>query len=74
MAGRDRRRGSLIIRAASTRLPLRLGCLTVTNAFAALRLLLMSDRDKDAEIPALRRRLTVLERQFGDQGPRFRRG
>jgi hypothetical protein len=25
--------------------------LTVTNAFAALRLLPMSDRDKDAEIP-----------------------
>jgi hypothetical protein len=33
---------------------LRLAYLTVTNAFAVLRLLPMSDRDKDAEILALR--------------------
>jgi putative transposase len=33
---------------------LRLAYLTVTNAFAMLRLLPMSDRDKDAEILALR--------------------
>ena len=44
---------------------LRLAYLTVTNLFAALRMLPMSDRDKDAEILALRHQLTVLERQLG---------
>lgn len=43
----------------------RLAYLTVTNAFAALRLLPMGDRDKDAEIVALRHQITVLERQLG---------
>lgn len=41
---------------------LRLAYLTVTNAFAMLRVLPMSDRDKDAEILALRHQITVLER------------
>lgn len=45
--------------------------LTVTNAFAGLRLLLMSDRDKDAEILTLRHQITVLERQLGNDGVRF---
>jgi transposase len=44
---------------------LRLAYLTVTNAFAALRLLPMGDRDKDVEILALRHEITVLERQLG---------
>ncbi|MFC9493593.1 integrase core domain-containing protein [Streptomyces sp. NPDC056982] len=44
---------------------LRLAYLTVTNIFAALRLLPMSDRDKDVEILALRHEITVLERQLG---------
>ncbi|MGW6403361.1 integrase core domain-containing protein [Streptomyces sp. NPDC055134] len=44
---------------------LSLADLTVTNLFAALRLLPMSDRDKDAEILALRHQLTALERQLG---------
>ncbi|MEU1390907.1 MULTISPECIES: integrase core domain-containing protein [unclassified Nonomuraea] len=44
---------------------LRLAYLTVTNAFAALRLLPMSDRDKNVEILALRHQITVLERQLG---------
>jgi hypothetical protein len=44
---------------------LRLTYLAVTNAFAALRLLPMSDRDKDAEILALRHQLVVLQRQLG---------
>ncbi|MFE0153538.1 integrase core domain-containing protein [Nonomuraea sp. NPDC059007] len=44
---------------------LRLAYLTVTNAFAALRLLPMSDRDKDVEIFALRHQIMVLERQLG---------
>ncbi|MBB6344350.1 hypothetical protein ACWGH8_34605 [Nonomuraea muscovyensis] len=44
---------------------LRLAYLTVTNAFAALRLLPMSDRDKDAEILALRHQIMVLKRQLG---------
>lgn len=42
----------------------RLAYLTVANAFAVLRLLPMSDRDKDAEILALRHQITVL-RQLG---------
>ncbi|MFC9612293.1 hypothetical protein [Streptomyces sp. NPDC056938] len=44
---------------------LRLAYLTVTNIFAALRLLPMSDRDKDVESLALRHEITVLERQLG---------
>ncbi|MGW3346308.1 integrase core domain-containing protein [Nonomuraea rubra] len=44
---------------------LRLAYLTVTSAFAALRLLPMSDRDKDMEILVLRHQLAVLERQLG---------
>jgi putative transposase len=50
---------------------LRLAYLGVTNAFAMLRLLPMSDRDKDIEILALRHQITVLERQLGKQRPRF---
>jgi hypothetical protein len=50
---------------------LRLAYLGVTNALAMLRLLPMSDRDKDAEILALRHQITVLERQLGKQKPRF---
>ncbi|MDW6064049.1 integrase core domain-containing protein [Streptomyces sp. FXJ1.4098] len=52
---------------------LRLAYLGVTNAFALLRLLPMSDRDKDAEILALRHQITVLERQLGDARLRFTR-
>ncbi|MFE2969313.1 integrase core domain-containing protein [Streptomyces sp. NPDC059340] len=44
---------------------LRLAHLTATNALALLRLLPMSDRDKDIEILALRRQLLVLQRQVG---------
>jgi hypothetical protein len=44
---------------------LRLACLTVTNTFAALRLLPMGDRDKDVEILALRHQIAVVERQLG---------
>ncbi|MGW2557025.1 hypothetical protein [Streptomyces sp. NPDC001635] len=44
---------------------LRLAYPTITNAFAALRLLPMSDRDKDTEILALCHQLTGLERQLG---------
>ncbi|UDM03395.1 hypothetical protein [Streptomyces longhuiensis] len=36
---------------------LRLAYLAATNAFASLRLLPMSERDKDIEIPALRHQL-----------------
>lgn len=50
---------------------LRLAYLAVTNAFAALRLLPMSDRDKDVEILALRHQLAVLERQLGMTRPDF---
>ncbi|MGW1681972.1 hypothetical protein [Saccharopolyspora sp. NPDC002376] len=50
---------------------LRLAYLGVTNAFAMLRLLPMSDRDKDVEILALRHQITVLERQIGQARVRF---
>jgi putative transposase len=53
---------------------LRLAYLTVTSAFAALRLLAVSDRDKDAEILALRHQITVLQRQLGATRPRFTPG
>lgn len=44
---------------------LRFAYLAVTNAFAALRLLPMSDRDKDVEILTLRHQIGVLQRQLG---------
>ena len=50
---------------------LRLGYLTVSNVFTALRLLPMGDRDKDAEILALRHQIAVLERQLGQRRARF---
>ncbi|MFD7408426.1 integrase core domain-containing protein [Streptomyces sp. NPDC059866] len=50
---------------------LRLAYLAVTNAFAMLRLLPTSDRDKDTEILALRHQITVLERQLGGEKVRF---
>jgi transposase len=50
---------------------LRLAYLGVTNAFAMLRLLPMSNRDKDVEILALRHQITVLERQIGKEKVRF---
>ncbi|MCC8249708.1 integrase core domain-containing protein [Saccharothrix luteola] len=43
----------------------------MTNTFALLRLLPMSDRDKDTEILALRHQITILQRQLGDARPRF---
>ncbi|WP_198359040.1 integrase core domain-containing protein [Streptomyces fildesensis] len=49
----------------------RLAYLTVMNAFAMLRLLPMSDRDKDAEILELRHQITVLQRQLGKDRVRF---
>jgi hypothetical protein len=50
---------------------LRLVYLGVKNVFALLRLLPASDRDKDAEILALRHQINVLERQLGTNQPRF---
>ncbi|MEU5850691.1 integrase core domain-containing protein [Saccharopolyspora shandongensis] len=50
---------------------LRLAYLSVTNTFAMLRLLPMSDRDKDIEILALRHQITVLERQLGQARVQF---
>jgi transposase InsO family protein len=43
----------------------------MTNTFALLRLLPMSDRDKDTEILALRHQITILQRQLGDARKRF---
>lgn len=43
----------------------------MTIAFAMLRLLPMSDRDKEVEILALRHQIMVLERQLGGTRPRF---
>ncbi|MEV6701775.1 integrase core domain-containing protein [Streptomyces sp. NPDC051453] len=50
---------------------LRLAYLGVTNAFAMLRLLPMSGREKDVEILALRHQIGVLERQLNGQQVRF---
>jgi transposase InsO family protein len=50
---------------------LRLAYLGVTNVFALLRLLAVSDRDKDVEILVLRHQITVLERQLGTARLRF---
>jgi transposase InsO family protein len=50
---------------------LRLAYLGITNAFVLLRLLPGSDRDRDAEILALRHQLAVLHRQLGEQRVRF---
>ena len=50
---------------------LRLAYMTVTNTFAVLRLLPMSDRDKDVEILALRHQLAVLQRQIGPSAVAF---
>jgi putative transposase len=50
---------------------LRLAYLGVTNAFALLRLLPISDRDKDAEILLLRHQITVLERELHGDRVRF---
>jgi transposase len=46
--------------------------LAVVHVFAALRLLSMTDREKDVEILALRHQLTILQRQLGDHRPRLR--
>jgi hypothetical protein len=43
----------------------------MTNAFAVLRPLPMTDREKDAEILVLRHRLAVLERRLGGKRARF---
>ena len=50
---------------------LRLAYLGVTNVFALLRLLPMSDQAKEVEILALRHQIIVLERQLGKARPRF---
>jgi len=50
----------------------RLAYLGVTNALALLRLLPMSDWDKNAEILALRHQITVLERQLHGEKIRFK--
>jgi hypothetical protein len=49
----------------------RLAYLGVTNTLALLRLLPMGNRDKDAEILALRHQITVLERQLHGDRVRF---
>ena len=51
----------------------RLAYLAVAHAFAALRLVPMTDSEKDVEIIALRHQLTVLQRQLGGQRPQLRR-
>lgn len=50
----------------------RFAYLAVSQAFAALWLLHMSDQEKDVEILALRHQLAVMHRQLGGQRPRSR--
>lgn len=50
---------------------LRLVYLGLTNTFALLRLILMSNQDKDIEILALRHQIGILQRQLGDTRVRF---
>ncbi|WP_166029008.1 integrase core domain-containing protein [Streptomyces chilikensis] len=50
---------------------LRLAYLGMSNALALLRLLPMSERDKDIEILTLRHQITVLERQLSGARPQF---
>ncbi|MEU4253499.1 hypothetical protein AB0F15_39515 [Amycolatopsis sp. NPDC026612] len=50
----------------------RFAYLAVAHAFAALRLLLRADREKDVEILALRHQLTILQRQLGGRRPQLR--
>jgi hypothetical protein len=52
----------------------KLAYLGVTNAFAMLRLLPMTDRDKDTEILALRHQIAILERQLNAQRVDFTAG
>jgi len=53
---------------------LRLTYLTVTNAFALLRLLAMRDHDKDLEILVLRHQITAPQRQLNPRKVRFVNG
>lgn len=50
---------------------LRLAYLGLTNTFALLRVIPMSNQDKDIEILALRHQVEVLQRQLGDTRVRF---
>ncbi|MFI9275974.1 integrase core domain-containing protein [Kitasatospora sp. NPDC052896] len=50
---------------------LRLAYLAVSNVFAVLRLLSLSDRDKEVESLALRHQIAVLRRQLGSARVRF---
>jgi putative transposase len=54
----------------SARRPSNFG-LSVTGVFGLLRLLPVSDRDKDSEIMALRHQVAVLQRQLGTTRPRL---
>ena len=49
----------------------RLAYLGVINTLALLRLMWSADRNKDAEILALRHQITVLERQLHGEKVRF---
>jgi len=46
---------------------LRLIYLAIVNLFSALRLLSMSERDRDAEILVLRHQISLLQRQLGEK-------
>ncbi|MDX6328681.1 MAG: putative transposase [Streptomycetaceae bacterium] len=42
---------------------LRLACLAVTNAFSLMRLVPISSREWETEVPVLRHQLAILQRQ-----------
>ena len=45
--------------------------LAIVNLFSTLRLLSVSEHDKDAEILALRHQVTILQHQLGDRRVRL---
>jgi hypothetical protein len=55
--------------AGSSAVLLRPAYLGLINTFALLRLIPVSNRDKDIEIVALRHQIGVLQRQLGDTRP-----
>ncbi|MFC9500378.1 hypothetical protein [Streptomyces sp. NPDC056982] len=66
---RIRRQAPAPQRAPTAHALVRLPYLAVTQTFATLRLLPMTDREEDTEIPALRHQLSFPQRQLDGKRP-----